>query len=137
MLAAVSATDDDASDAGLGGTTAAAPDVPTRIMTVPTSTVSPSATRIAETVPANGDGSSTSDLAVSISTSTWLISTVSPVFTFHATISASVRPSPTSGSRNSESAITGSLKLVRQSAVDGLEHAVSVRKVEALELGRG
>ncbi len=82
-----------------------AADVPTVMIAVPTSTVSPSPTSRADTVPANGDGSSTSDLAVSISTSTWLTSTTSPGFTFHDTISASVRPSPTSGSRNSESAI--------------------------------
>ena len=50
------------------------------------------------TVPAYGDGSSTSDLAVSISTTMSLISMTSPTLTFQATISASVRPSPTSGS---------------------------------------
>ena len=66
---------------------------------VPTSTVSPSATMIAVTTPAYGEGSSTSDLAVSISTTTSLIWTVSPTLTFQDTISASVRPSPTSGSR--------------------------------------
>ena len=49
------------------------------------------------TVPANGDGSSTSDFAVSISTSTSLTATVSPGATRQDTISASVRPSPTSG----------------------------------------
>ena len=70
---------------------------------VPTGTVSPSATSSASTVPAYGDGSSTSDLAVSISTMMSLISTVSPTLTFQVTISASVRPSPTSGSLNSGS----------------------------------
>ena len=70
------------------------------MMGVPTSTVSPSATRISWTVPSNGEGSSTTDLAVSISTSTWLTDTVSPSDTFQATMSASVRPSPTSGSVN-------------------------------------
>ena len=66
---------------------------------VPTATVSPSATSRAVTVPAYGEGSSTSDLAVSISTTMSLISIVSPSLTRQETISASVRPSPTSGSR--------------------------------------
>ncbi len=68
---------------------------------VPTGTISPSGTSRPVTVPAYGDGSSTSDFAVSISTTMSLISTVSPTFTFQDTISASVRPSPTSGSRYS------------------------------------
>ena len=65
---------------------------------VPTGTVSPSGTSRAVTVPAYGDGSSTSDLAVSISTTMSLTVMTSPTFTFQVTISASVRPSPTSGS---------------------------------------
>ena len=69
---------------------------------VPTGTVSPSATSSACTVPAYGDGSSTSDLAVSISTMMSLTLMVSPTLTFQVTISASVRPSPTSGSLNSD-----------------------------------
>ena len=52
--------------------------MPTEMIGVPTSTVSPSSTRSADTVPANGDGSSTRDFAVSISTRTWLISITSP-----------------------------------------------------------
>ena len=52
-------------------------------------------------LPANGLGSSTIDLAVSISTRTSLTLTVSPTATRHVMISASVRPSPTSGSLNS------------------------------------
>ncbi len=68
---------------------------------VPTSTVAPSSTRSFETVPANGTGSSTSDLAVSISTTMSLTLTTSPGLTRHVTISASVRPSPGSGSLNS------------------------------------
>ena len=66
---------------------------------VPTGTVSPSATRIAVTSPAYGEGSSTSDFAVSISTTTSLMAIWSPTLTFQVTISASVRPSPTSGRR--------------------------------------
>jgi hypothetical protein len=67
---------------------------------VPTSTVSPSATSSRVTTPANGDGRSTRDFAVSISTMVWLIATVSPTATCQAAISASVRPSPASGRRN-------------------------------------
>ena len=65
---------------------------------VPTATVSPSGTSRPVTVPAYGDGSSTSDLAVSISTTMSLMAMTSPTLTFQVTISASVRPSPTSGS---------------------------------------
>jgi hypothetical protein len=74
--------------------------VSTVMIGVPTSTVVPSETSSSVTTPANGDGSSTSDLAVSISTTISLTFTVSPGLTFHDTISASVRPSPTSGSLN-------------------------------------
>ena len=78
------------------------------MMGVPTSTVCPSSTSSAVTTPANGEGSSTSDFAVSISTMTWLTTIVSPAATFHETISASVRPSPTSGSGNSAFAMSSS-----------------------------
>ena len=88
-------------EASVGGSAVAAPD-DTVMIGVPTSTVSPSLTRMAVTVPAKGDGSSTSDFAVSISTSTWLTVITSPGLTFQATISASVSPSPTSGRVNSE-----------------------------------
>ncbi|GAP59328.1 hypothetical protein AHiyo1_26100 [Arthrobacter sp. Hiyo1] len=70
------------------------------IIAVPTSTVMPSATSNSATVPAYGDGNSTRDLAVSISQMTSLMATVSPGLTFQETISASVRPSPTSGRLN-------------------------------------
>src|SRR4051794_2579421 len=104
---------------------------------VPTGTVSPSGTISLETTPAYGDGSSTSDFAVSISTTTWLMATVSPSLTFQVTISASVRPSPTSGSLNSamwfllRSAVvsTGSTHgsgSVLERAVDGVQHPVEV-----------
>ena len=72
---------------------------PIEMIAVPTATVSPSGTRRAVTVPAYGDGSSTSDFAVSISTTMSLISMTSPSLTRQETISASVSPSPTSGSR--------------------------------------
>ena len=45
---------------------------------VPTGTVCPGSTSSAATVPANGDGSSTTDLADSTSTSTSLTATASP-----------------------------------------------------------
>ena len=70
---------------------------PIRMIGVPTATVSPSGTSSALTTPAYGDGSSTSDFAVSISTTMSLIAIVSPTFTFQVTISASVRPSPDVG----------------------------------------
>src|SRR6202046_3291163 len=72
---------------------------------VSTSTVCPSATSSALTVPAYGLGTSTTALAVSISTMTWLIVTWSPGLTCQDTMSASVRPSPTSGSLNSLSSV--------------------------------
>ena len=50
-------------------------------------------------MPSHGIGSSTSDLLVSTSRTIWLTLTSSPGLTFHETISASVRPSPGSGSR--------------------------------------
>ena len=76
------------------------PGSPILMIGVPTGTVSPSGTSRSSTVPAYGDGSSTSDLAVSISTTMSLTLMTSPTLTFQVTISASVRPSPTSGSLN-------------------------------------
>ena len=92
-----------ASSPAAGAAGAAPPSAasPTAMIGVPTATVVPSSTRIAVTVPAYGDGSSTRDLAVSISTTMSLTAMTSPTLTFQATISASVRPSPTSGSRYS------------------------------------
>ncbi len=63
----------------------------------PTSTVCPGATSSEVTLPANGDGNSTAAFAVSISTRIWFTPTWSPGATRHPRISASVRPSPTSG----------------------------------------
>ena len=74
---------------------------PMAMIGVPTGTVLPSSTSSAVTTPANGLGSSTIDLAVSMSTMMSLTLTVSPTATRQVTISASVRPSPTSGSLNS------------------------------------
>ena len=79
----------------------AAPGTSTAMIGVPTSTVWPSGTSSAATTPANGLGSSTTALAVSMSTMIWFTVTVSPGLTRQVTMSASVSPSPTSGSRNS------------------------------------
>ena len=57
-----------------------------------------------------GEGSSTTALAVSISTMIWLTSTWSPGLTCQETMSASVRPSPTSGSLNSLSSAPSELE---------------------------
>ena len=67
----------------------------------PTDTVSPTPASSLWTFPETGLGSSTNDFAVSISTSTSLIRTSSPSETSHWVISASTRPSPGSGSLNS------------------------------------
>ena len=75
--------------------------VSTAMIGVPTSTVWPSPTSNPATTPSNGQGSSTTALAVSISTMIWLICTWSPGCTRQLTMSASVSPSPTSGSLNS------------------------------------
>ena len=61
--------------------------------------MSPGLPQISLTVPAHGDGTSTSALSVCISASVWLSLTVSPAFTFQLMSSASARPSPRSGRR--------------------------------------
>ena len=79
---------------------ASAPSGVTVMIGEPTSTVSPSDASSSATTPSNGQGSSTTDLAVSISTMVCPSCTVSPTATCHLTMSASVSPSPTSGSLN-------------------------------------
>src|SRR5690349_8045609 len=85
-------------------------------------------------------GSSTAALAVSTSHTTWPSVTVSPGWTYHLRISASVSPSPTSGILNSRtelSVIVVTLpSSVRQRAVDGIEHPVQVGQVLLLQAGR-
>ena len=89
------------SPAGAGGCSLpASGPTSTEMIGVPTSAVSPSGTSSPATTPSYGDGSSTTALAVSISTMIWLIAILSPGWTCHLTMSASVRPSPTSGSLN-------------------------------------
>src|SRR6202042_428978 len=61
----------------------------TEMIGVPTSAVVPSGTSSPATTPSYGDGSSTTALAVSISTMIWLIVTLSPGWTCHLTMSAS------------------------------------------------
>src|SRR3954463_11904668 len=65
----------------------------------PTGTMSPTAAPSAVTVPEAGTGSSTSALSVCTCTTIWSRVTWSPTATRHCTSSASVIPSPRSGSR--------------------------------------
>src|SRR3954449_1892277 len=87
-------------------------------------------------------GSSTAALAVSTSHTTCPSVTVSPGWTYHLRLSASVSPSPTSGILNSRKRAEASvivvttLSSVRQRAVDGVEHPVQSRKVLLLQPGR-
>src|SRR6478752_3382942 len=92
---------------------------------VPTSMVWPTSTSRSLTVPAHGMGSSTSDLAVSISSTMSLTLTVSPGETFHSTISASTRPSPGSGRLNVLIAMCRSPSQYAR-AVDAVEDPVEV-----------
>src|SRR5215468_6946207 len=63
---------------------------------------------------------------------TWLTVTLSPGLTRQVTMSASVSPSPTSGSRNCfTSAMPGLSE--RERAVDGIEHPVQVGQVVLLD----
>src|SRR5262249_49373727 len=66
----------------------------------PTFTRSPLAPNRRAIRPLRGDGTSTTALSVSTESSGWSATTWSPCVTCQATISASARPSPRSGSRN-------------------------------------
>src|SRR6476469_7874048 len=85
-------------------------------------------------------GSSTAALAVSTSHTTWPSVTVSPGWTYHLRISASVSPSPTSGILNSRTdasvIVVTTLSSVRQGTVDGVEHPVQTRQVLLLQARR-
>ena len=98
----------------------------TAMMGVPTSTVWPSGTSSAATTPAYGLGSSTTALAVSISTMIWFTVTVSPGFTRQLTMSASVSPSPTSGRRNSRRCVVIG-PVVTDSVITSPSQTVKVR----------
>ena len=67
-------------------------------MTVPTATVSPSATRISVRTPATGDGTSVSTLSVDTSNSGSSAATVSPIFLKKRVMVPSVTVSPSCGS---------------------------------------
>src|SRR4029079_181202 len=86
--------------AAAGASGAAAASLPITTSTVPTGTMSPSATRIFETRPAAGDGISTVVLSVAISTSGASSAISSPSATSQRAISPSIIPSPKSGSLN-------------------------------------
>src|SRR5690606_11529928 len=96
----------------------------------PTASVSPSAPPRATTVPAYGDGTSTSAFAVSTVHSGWLSATRSPAATCQATMVASSSPSPRSGTRK---VCTPSGTVVPQGALDGVEDAVDTRQPRGLE----
>src|SRR5690625_1905882 len=109
---------------------------PIVMMGTPTSTVSPSAKSSSTTTPSYGEGSSTSDFAVSISTIAWLTCTSSPGWTSHWTISASVRPSPTSGRRKCcRESVTKYSWLEGKGAVDSVQHPVKVGQVVIFHRG--
>src|SRR6185437_14805434 len=96
----------------------------------PTESTAPGSACSVVTTPAKGTGTSTTALAVSTSAMTWSTSTRSPGTTCQATTSASLRPSPRSGSRKS-----GIVPLPLQ-ARDGVEDAVGVGQVELLQMRR-
>ena len=101
---------------------------------VPTSTVLPSSTSSSDTTPSKALGSSTSDLAVSISTNTWSSTMRSPGATRHCTISASVKPSPTSGNGNRISLIS---RLSRVAAVAAGQYASARSTASSTRSGLG
>src|SRR5690606_21668243 len=85
-------------------------------------------------------GSSTADFAVSTSQTTWPSVTVSPGWTYHLRISASVRPSPTSGILNSRTdafvIFVTTSSCDRSLAVAGIELPVQGRELGHLQAGR-
>ncbi len=99
---------DSGSAAGAAGASPSAS--PTTAITVPTSTVSPSCTRISVSTPATGDGTSVSTLSVDTSNNGSSSATVSPTFLNHWVIVPSVTVSPSCGSVTS--AMVVSLLLV-------------------------
>src|SRR5699024_7333599 len=122
--------------AGAAGGSSAGPVGSRSIVTmgVPTSTVSPTSASSSVTIPACGLGSSTRDLAVSISTRTSLTSTRSPTAIFQSTISASVSPSPTSGSGKLMYFGIFAPHLIRHRLFKGVKYPIQPRQVFFLEL---
>src|SRR5918997_5612874 len=90
-----------ASSAGASASAGASPPPagasPTRASTAPTSTVSPSSTRISDSVPLTGDGTSESTLSVETSKRGSSSATVSPTCLNHLVIVPSVTVSPSCG----------------------------------------
>ena len=76
-----------------------------RASTVPTSTVSPSGTRISVTTPEAGDGTSVSTLSVEISSSVSSASIVSPTCLFHFVIVPSDTETPIWGMTTSTAVV--------------------------------
>src|SRR5687768_11123887 len=85
------------SAAGAGAGAGAAPESPMRARTVPTSTVSPSGTRISFNTPATGEGTSESTLSVETSNSTSSSLMLSPTFLNQRVMVPSVTVSPSWG----------------------------------------
>src|SRR3954465_6976576 len=112
---------------GCTGRSATSSPVATLSRGEPTRIGVPGRTGNAETTPANGTGTATPALAVSTSATTWSTDTWSPTVTCHSTTSASVSPSPRSGSRKS-----GIGSVVPLQAGDRVEDAVDARKVGLL-----
>ena len=83
--------------AGAVSVTSPATAEPMTAMGVPTSTVSPSSTRICTSVPAAGEGTSESTLSVEISNSVSSCSTSSPTAFFHSKTVPSITLSPILG----------------------------------------
>ncbi|SKV26908.1 Uncharacterised protein [Mycobacteroides abscessus subsp. abscessus] len=110
----------------MAGASGSAPATSIEMSGAPTATVEFSAACRATTVPSKGDGNSTIAFAVSTSASTWLSFTSSPTRTFQEIRSASVSPSPRSGSRNCLTAMDLASLLGGDSAVDGVHHPLRV-----------
>src|SRR4051812_22144970 len=99
-----------------------------RASTTPTSTVLPTCTRISDTRPATGAGTSVSTLSVDISTIASSASTQSPTRFFHSTTVPSATETPICGIVTS-----ATLVLVGEELTAGLLHVVDLGQHRALE----
>src|SRR6185503_16331699 len=120
--------------AGVAGTLPFPPS-PKLSRTAPTFTRWPAWTCAAATRPPNGEGSSTCAFSVSTRRTAWSSLISSPSATRTRTISASVRPSPRSGSLNSLAmggAPRAGGRLEGERLPDGAQHAVRSREPSAL-----
>src|SRR5690606_25559815 len=100
---------------------------------LPVAITSPGPPARRSTLPEYGEGTSTTALAVSIDTSGSSSRTTSPTPTSHSTISASGRPSPRSGSRNSFLSLIVATSAGRQRALGGGDDLLHARQVLHLE----